>query len=941
MKPYILNIQYGPTPVRNAVAWFVGGSQPADWLAEVAQWQAPLAELTLYAVPNSRVDLRPLGVLVRAPAVSADEAHGLQSVGFAPQIRKAVPFGRIAGKLYLPVVANLTPVVNEAELSALLATDFEAYVWHPAVGLVGFEPGEGRRFAALLQSPPHIESDWGRAHPGIPLNQRLHSVAPTEIPSIISVIEAGRDDIGTEAGDLAQLPKRPDEAGSGMLSKLGAGALVAAANAISRLFSKLPRTAPSETWVDRLEKLLGNALRSAARRINLVHQSERERELQRLLNLLATDPDRGLRFALPFGGSAHRGVAPPSGKLAERDVNFDLNRLGGQGPADMWDVAADTRAQLLLEYRRLAARELHLGRHRRAAYIYAELVDDLAAAAAALVAGSHFREAAVLYRDRLKQPLQAAKCLEQGRLWGEALEAFEKLEEFEKAGDLADKLDQPEDAARLYHSAVALARRRDDALGAARLLDSKLHLPDEALEQLLRGWKSTSQSKACVGEAFRLLGRLGRHESARFQLERFAEPECSPVMFRTFIDELAGVAIAYPDAQVRTSAADRVRVMAASRLRHATDDESRALLAAVRRLAPDDRLLTRDCERFLNQPLRKVPARPPSPRTRQNEAVLVREWRAPGATFQCVAAATSDPWFYVSGFFDESLLVYRGCWSEPDRLQSAAWPDRPTAVQSRVILEPDSRHLRPVVVHLLDDPRANLSELSFPADDQSRHSVLVGSPPWATERTLAIADGGNGVFWTLSRSHGALVLDGYNARNAPVASQMIDLPAEMQPIIENPLVLPIPLVIRDSAFYIGLGEHLVIVGRDGSTEVIDMPESICGLTCSALHTRRRIAVTFDLGGRVLWDEPPLRHAESFALSLDHPVAAFSQFGWLIAASTEECQIYLTNDRRIRLEATCQWPHSEPIAILDTGAANEFAVCFADGRVLTFRLPRQA
>ena len=184
------------------------------------------------------------------------------------------------------------------------------------------------------------------------------------------------------------------------------------------------------------------------------------------------------------------------------------------------------------------------------------------------------------------------------------------------------------------------------------------------------------------------------------------------------------------------------------------------------------------------------------------------------------------------------------------------------------------------------------------------------------------------------------MLDGYNAQRACLsASQMIDLPAEMQPLIENPPVLPVPMVVRESVFYIGLGDHLVMVGRDGSTETIEMPEWIRGLTCSALHTRRRVAVTFDGGGRVLWDEGAERHGERFATSMAFPIAAFSQFGWLIAASSDECQIYSTNDRRIRLEATCKWPNSEPIAILDTGAANEFAVCFVDGRVLTYRLPR--
>jgi hypothetical protein len=42
-----------------------------------------------------------------------------------------------------------------------------------------------------------------------------------------------------------------------------------------------------------------------------------------------------------------------------------------------------------------------------------------------------------LYRDRLKKPLEAAACLQNGGLWAEALELYRQLGEFEKAGDLA------------------------------------------------------------------------------------------------------------------------------------------------------------------------------------------------------------------------------------------------------------------------------------------------------------------------------------------------------------------------------------------------------------------------------------------------------------------------------------------------------------------------
>src|SRR5262249_16841238 len=162
----------------------------------------------------------------------------------------------------------------------------------------------------------------------------------------------------------------------------------------------------------------------------------------------------------------------------------------GGGSADFWNVSAQIQIDLLREYRRLAERELRLGRHRRAAYIFAELVNDLAAAAAALVAGGPFRGAAVLSPARPQNPPQAARGLAPGRVWAEALAAFEELREYERAGDLARRIDQPDDAERLFRQAVSAALERRDHLSAARVLDQKLRVPDEALERLERGWKS-------------------------------------------------------------------------------------------------------------------------------------------------------------------------------------------------------------------------------------------------------------------------------------------------------------------------------------------------------------------------------------------------------------------------------------------------------------------
>lgn len=157
---------------------------------------------------------------------------------------------------------------------------------------------------------------------------------------------------------------------------------------------------------------------------------------------------------MPCGEGKHRGIARPSSTLPSHGVNFDLRRLGGGGAADPWVLPGDLYSRLRAEYMELAGREMRLGRYRRAAYIYAHLLGDSSNAAAALIAGKHWREAAVLYRDKLKRPDQAAKCLEQGGLWAEAIEFYEKLEAFEKVGDLHAKLEQPEEAEKAWRRAV-------------------------------------------------------------------------------------------------------------------------------------------------------------------------------------------------------------------------------------------------------------------------------------------------------------------------------------------------------------------------------------------------------------------------------------------------------------------------------------------------------
>ncbi len=272
---------------------------------------------------------------------------------------------------------------------------------------------------------------------------------------------------------------------------------------------------------------------------------------------------------------------------------------------------------------------------------------------------------------------------------------------------------------------MAAAIQQDDFLSAARVLDQKLDSHDEALEQLLHGWHSLQQ-KQCIGEAFRLWGRLGRHEEADVQLGRLQGPEYAPATYRNFIDALAEIAHTYPDPLVRASTADTVRVMAATRLKGAIPDESQRLLAAVRRLAPEDRLLERDCQRYLGQTPRVVRQAPPAVRHPARIAVLVKKHRV-ADMLQCFTAAASGDCFYIAGYGPgDSLSVVRGYWIDVNRKAAVSWALGGAAWHAPVILVPDWTSRIPAslplfIVHLLNVAQANLMQKAFPG---RRHRPL-------------------------------------------------------------------------------------------------------------------------------------------------------------------------------------------------------------------------
>jgi hypothetical protein len=940
-----LKLRFASRAVHEPRGWYIPGADPAAWLREISAWDVSQDSLRLYLVPRSRANRRPAGVLATAagqfkPAVS----------------RRCVAFGCPIEQLFVPAEAEFAPAVDSQELREHLSAD-HTYVWHPASGLMVIEAAEVLTIADLLTVPFPTATAWDRAVPGVGFSRRIVSIVPEQTPTIEDLIEDGQDDIGTETSEMDQLPPSPVEPKDDLLSNAGRQGKRALANMagwLSRQLSKNSsgREAPTGRgaaagrggtaaanagpgWADQLGQWANQQLE----KIRAGMEAARHKEVARLLHMLDADPDQGLRYALPMGGDAHRGQALPGNRLTRRDVNFSLRGLGGGAPADFWNISYDYQCRLIARYRELANREIHLGRHRRAAYIFAELLGDYDAAANALASGHHWREAAVLYRDRLHRPLDAARCLEQGGLWTEAIALYRQVEEHEKAGDLLLRLDQEHEAHAEFRKAVARLRGQGDYVAAAQLLEKKLRSPDEAIAILDLGWPGSSQAGQCLRETFSLLGRLGRHESAAARVDDLGQQPLLTEREITVAEVLSELAHRYPDREVNRRAADNTRGIAARHLPMVSGSTSRQLLSAVAKLCPEDRLLRRDCDRY-SQGITSV-ARPIVVPTAEliKTPRLVRTLHLPERIAWRTAIASGKT-IYAAGMGKTFLCVARASWEEVDP-QHRSWRLKRPMLHSQIILAAEPYGPKHVLVHALGRPPFT-SPRHFRSSDSCPDSVSIGSVNGITENLLAADCVHGGMNWLLEAHAPGLTVKCTGPNGEQVSSQFLSVDASSMSLdSETDLELHHPFSIhaRNNKVYVGAGRQMHICdGKSDLAEVVEFEQLIRGITGSAPNTRTRVVVTFPRGGAVYWDDFERGETEVFAADMLEPMATFNRGGYLVAACQDKCEVYATQGRQVRLKAEMGLSAGTPVAVLGGPRTDYFAVTYASGLIEIYEIP---
>jgi len=831
----------------------------------------------------------------------------------------------IAGRLFVPTDAVVHPPITDAELVAICPLPVAFF--HPAFGLSGFDEESTLRVWNLIEMPEEREENWNFARPGAAGLPELRAILLAPPPSIDDVFGGAEQDIGSEP--IIDLPPAPDELKEDAWSKLRGNLRRLFARGVAGAVSQIPHTASRRTWANKLEDWANRQMRGVNEQLDRI----RNKELHRLLRMLETDPEAGLRHAIPMNSFAHRGLAPPGGRLGSRSLNFDPSRLGGRA-ADFWNVPIDLQEVLRRRYREMADRELQLGRHRRAAYVYAELLGDLVSAASALKQGRHFREAALLYEEHLKNPLEAARCLADGGLLMEAIDRYEKLGRWLDVADLHERLGNHAAAEEALRRVVSDRITQDDILGAAKLVDERLRAPDEALGLLLGAWPASRQAAGCVTAAFHLLGRMGRHDVALERIAQFRREPLPRRMVLPLLAALGGLARDYPHEQVRHRAADFSRVLIAKQLDLPAlpPEETSQLMESLIRLAPQDRLLARDANRHLSErrsnEMRARRVTPP-PMPGHKPAVL-RRFELP-RQIEWLQLRREWHWFFAAGVTPQRLTLVRGVWE--GEIQSVSWDWRAQFPRSGLVFEPTGE--RGVAVAFATSTGLPLPQKRFPAADMFfNQECVVGTPPWLSLHAWPVAFGEESV-WSMRIVDARAILSCLDKRGK--LQRTIDVTEDLLNGADRGASAHLCVAAVSNGAAVALGNRLVLTRGDGGLIRVELPGQATGLVATLPHTRQGVVALLEHGATMLWQ------GADGLIELDRdlasPMGTFVPGGPLVLISDSRMQLLDVDSNGVQKVTRVELAGKAPVGVSATASPGQFATLDGGGQMTVYSVPR--
>ena len=883
-------------------AAFIRGNSPGDWLREIDAWQVDARSLTCYVLPESLQSISAAGLFViflegKIPA--------------AALIRQ--PYQALANKLFIPLHASLQPQTQTDELKRLLL--WEVSVFHPTIGLVGFEFSDCLELPALLRFPPRTEKNWSCAIPGLPPSPKLNRISIAE-SSPEELIDALNNEIERKPLDEIKDKDEKSTPGSRLKDSLARGALKGGV-----LITKMLKGSPSGNsggaggggsagsdgspgWFDRLDNWMHSKLDDL--------EKKRENELKRLLRLFDENSDEALKYALPLSSPYfNRGTSSPSSRLGKRDINFNLGLLGGRGAADYWDVG-NYYSDLRTKYLNAARRETDAGNFKRAAYIYAQLLGDFSSAANVLVQGKFYRDASAIYQKHLNNKAAAAGCLENGGLLLEAIDLYIELGKAEKAGDLYRKLGQEEQALKQYEQCVAQSLSANDYLEAARITEDKVKAPAQAKELLLQGWTHASQAGSCLLRYFEKTAEDGQSLSREIRsIYTLRTPRTKRTELLHVLSRLARPA---QDPEVAQTSRDIAYEIIGAQLAEGNAGNLQALANFV----PGDTLITSDCDRYTHSN-RKLLPKYSRPHAHQQLDTSVR-W---------VTATAFRNQFLALGVKDNSLRLVRGNWQ--GQVEQLSWPCALKG-DEQFTFSSDPRFSNRIILHCSRE--LLLEKKTFHETRSFDTPLVVESPAYLPKALLGFAIDKEDQLVTLSSPPGASVLTQYDANGKLIRITDCMLPDKTSQHIP-PNEKASELISRNDHYYFFSGDALLRITETGVLEFIQLNAQIRQIAASTHYTLLKLIACTDRGCLLIRPDFKGLHVEGgfFAAEAEAGLICYLPDNGLVVAEKKKAYVYdISKEPLLR----CMIETDTPIvAVLPAYTRNHCAVVEEGGRVLVY------
>ncbi|MEM1069444.1 MAG: hypothetical protein AAGI63_11150, partial [Planctomycetota bacterium] len=266
----------------------------------------------------------------------------------------------------------------------------DAWLWLPHHGLVVLERADRVTIDGLLKPPTAGDPIDGWKDPPQPtaLPERIAGFEIWPVPSADDTLQDLASDFGQQAcnlGDANTGSDGPSEGSStsSFKNQFQAWVLRKADKLFGDKQAKEKKRVPNKNSKDALRRPEQNTQpdrcparkRSAFQgitaslheRLSKAIEGQRERQLQKLLDMAKNNPDEALKYAIPLaGGEAFRGLSIPGDQLLSRIPNYNFAGNGANGPVDFWHIDGQLQTDLRRAYLEMANREVAAGRHRRA-----------------------------------------------------------------------------------------------------------------------------------------------------------------------------------------------------------------------------------------------------------------------------------------------------------------------------------------------------------------------------------------------------------------------------------------------------------------------------------------------------------------------------------------------------------------------------------------------